>query len=33
MTVEGDCPDCKTELVKEETVEVVQKTDLKFKQI
>ena len=27
MTVEGDCPDCKTELVKEETVEVVQKTD------
>tara|TARA_B100001939_G_scaffold286685_1_gene256964 strand:- start:248 stop:892 length:645 start_codon:yes stop_codon:yes gene_type:complete len=27
MTVEGDCPDCKTELVKEETVEIVQKTD------
>ena len=27
MTVEGDCPDCKTELVKEETVEVVQKSD------
>jgi len=27
MTVEGDCPDCKTELIKEETVEVVQKSD------
>lgn len=27
MTIEGDCPDCKTELVKEETVEVVQKSD------
>jgi len=27
MTPEGDCPDCKTELVKEETVEVVQKSD------
>jgi len=27
MTVEGDCPDCKTELVREETVEVVQNTD------
>ena len=32
MTIEGDCPDCKTELIKEETVEVVQKTDFtKFK--
>jgi hypothetical protein len=27
MTVEGDCPDCKTELVREETVEVVHTTD------
>ena len=27
MTVEGECPDCKTELVREETVEVVQNTD------
>mgnify|MGYP001160079854 CR=1 FL=1 len=27
MTPEGDCPDCKTELVKEETVEIVQKSD------
>ena len=27
MTVEGDCPDCKTEIVREETVEVVQNTD------
>ena len=34
MTVEGDCPDCKTELVKEETVEVVQKTDFtEFKSV
>ena len=27
MTIEGDCPDCKTELIREETVEVVQKSD------
>ena len=27
MTPEGDCPDCKTELVKEETIEVVQKSE------
>ena len=27
MTSDGDCPDCKTEIVKEETIEVVQKTD------
>lgn len=27
MTIEGDCPSCKTELIREETVEVVQKSD------
>ena len=33
MTPEGDCPDCKTELVQEEKVEVVVKTDFtKFKE-
>jgi len=33
MTPEGDCPDCKTELIKEEKVEVVVKTDFaKFKE-
>ena len=33
MTPEGECPDCKTELIQEEKVEVVVKTDFtKFKE-